>query len=73
LLTSSYNLETLDLSHNKLASYSLKSANDFRRLQILNLAYNGLTKIEAGWQTGYLNLRDLNISHNKIGPLVDNR
>ena len=70
LLMSSYNLETLDLSHNQLTSYNLKSANNFRRLQILNLAYNHLTKIEEDWQLGYLNLRDLNVSHNRIGPII---
>ena len=70
LLTSSYNLETLDLSHNQLTSYNLKSANNFRRLQILNLAYNHLTKIEEDWQLGYRNLRDLNVSHNRIGPII---
>ena len=73
LLMSSYNLETLDLSHNQLTSYNLKSANNFRRLQILNLAYNHLTKIEEDWQLGYLNLRDLNVSHNRIGPIIHKR
>ena len=67
---SSYNLETLDLSHNQLTSYNLKSANNFRRLQILNLANNSLTKIEKDWQLGYLNLRELNVSHNRIGPVI---
>ena len=70
LLMSSYNLETLDLSHNQLASYNLKSANNFRRLQILNLAYNHLTKIEKDWLVGYFNLRELNVSHNRVGPII---
>ena len=73
LLMSSYNLETLDLSHNQLTSFNLKSANYFRWLQILNLAYNHLTQIEEDWQLGYLNLRDLNVSHNRIGPIIHKR
>ena len=73
LLMSSYNLETLDLSHNQLTSFNLKSANYFRWMEILNLAYNHLTQIEEDWQLGYLNLRDLNVSHNRIGPTIHKR
>ena len=71
ILAKTLNLESLDLSNNKLQSFSLKSDNNFRRLLTLNLAYNSLVVMDEKWQTGYPTLRFLNISHNNIGPILE--
>ena len=70
ILAKTLNLESLDLSYNKLEKFSLKSDNNFRRLSTLNLAYNYLTIMDKNWQTSYPTLRLLNVSHNQIGPVI---
>ena len=69
-LSNALNLESLDLSKNKLKFISLRSDNNFRRLLTLNVAYNSLTSLDERWKVGYPTLRMLNVSHNSIGPVI---
>lgn len=72
-LSNALNLESLDLSNNKLKSISLKSDNNFRRLSTLNIASNSLSVMDESWRSGYPTLRLLNVSHNRIGPVIFKR
>ena len=69
-LRSALNLESLDLSENKLKFISLRSDNNFNRLLTLNVAHNSLTALDESWKVGYPILRMLNVSHNSIGPVI---
>ena len=69
-LRSALNLESLDLSQNKLKIISLRSDNNFKRLLTLNVAHNSLTALDESWKVGYPTLRMLNVSHNCIGPVI---
>ena len=69
-MSNALNLESLDLSNNKLRSISLKSDNNFRRLSTLNIACNSLMAIDESWRKGYPTLRLLNVSYNNIGPVI---
>ena len=72
-LSNALNLESLDLSNNKLKSISLKSDNNFRRLSTLNIASNSLSVMDESWRSGYPTLRLLNVSHNRSGPVIFKR
>ena len=55
-------LQTLDLSHNKLKSTDVLINSRFNQLETLNLAHNDLKKFKFSFQ----NLKRLQVNHNQI-------
>jgi hypothetical protein len=66
-------LETLDLSHNLIHTFSyikILNSHYLRSLVHINLSYNTLTKLDADNFTDFDHLKTINLSHNRISMIV---
>ena len=74
VFTNLQSLEELDLSHNNitLGQYGhFTSGSTWKKLRILNLAWNNIDRIPNGVKHTMLNLVNFDISNNKLGPVVN--